>query len=80
MAEFERNVIRERTLEGLRAARAHGVIFGRRRLLSSEAQKKLVKDYHSGELVSVLAAKYKISCRTVYNYIYRCRANTTAKK
>ena len=72
LATFERDLIRERTLAGLSAARAVGRIGGRRRLLTPEmietvrtlaANPKLTKP--------MIAAKLKISVPTLYRALNR---------
>ena len=47
LAEFERNLIVERTKAGLDAARARGRIGGRRKKLAPEQRKLMVKLYHA---------------------------------
>jgi len=70
LAEFELNIIRERTLAGLAAARARGKVGGRRPSLNNkkrEALKKLYfdKSYSAKELCEI----FKISRTTLYKYI-----------
>ena len=48
IAQFERDVIADRTKEGLKAARARGRVGGRPKV-DSEITKKAVKLYHSGQ-------------------------------
>jgi DNA invertase Pin-like site-specific DNA recombinase len=48
IAQFERDVIADRTKEGLKAARARGRVGGRPKI-DSEITKKAVKLYHSGQ-------------------------------
>ncbi len=45
VAEFERDIIRERTLAGLAAARSRGVKLGRPRLAISESTAKQLKEF-----------------------------------
>ena len=70
LAEFERDLIRERTMAGLRAARARGRFGGRRREMSAEKVKmaaSLIKD----ETVSVseICQTLGISRSTLYRYV-----------
>lgn len=70
LAEFERNLIRERSLAGLRAARARGRSGGRRYKLTDTEVKMLKALYDSRKVpVSEIAAKFNISVKTVYNYL-----------
>ena len=80
LAEFERNLIRERTQAGLKAARARGRMGGRPKALSSEKRKLAVKLYdeqqHSVEQVCELMG---ISKPTLYKYIEAERGINTGK-
>lgn len=73
LAEFERDLIRERTKAGLEAARARGRKGGRRSGLSPEAQKKamLVEMYYKEEKLGVdeIAKTVGISKMTLYKYL-----------
>ncbi|OLI96167.1 recombinase family protein [Xanthomonas oryzae] len=67
LAEFERNLIRERTQAGLSAARARGRHGGRRPKLDAQ-QIKEIKQLMSDPTipVSVIAKRYKVSRTTIY--------------
>ena len=73
LAEFERDLIRERTRAGLEAARARGRKGGRPRGLSEAARKKAVVAealYRAGELsVKEIAGHLAISKATLYKYL-----------
>jgi DNA invertase Pin-like site-specific DNA recombinase len=73
LAEFERDIIRERTKAGLAAARARGRVGGRPKGLSKEAQHKAIiaeKLYRDGELtVKQICQQLSISRGTFYNYL-----------
>jgi DNA invertase Pin-like site-specific DNA recombinase len=73
LAEFERDLIKERTQAGLQAARARGRLGGRPKGLSEAAQKKAVAAealYHKGELsVNDIAHNLDISKATLYSYL-----------
>jgi len=66
MAELERGLIRERTIEGMKAAKARGVKIGRPRKLSErciiEAQNKLKQGQST---LAALAKFYKVSPATL---------------
>jgi len=73
LAEFERDIISERTKAGLRSARARGRVGGRPKGLSEEAQKTALAAeslYKEGKLkVNEIARKLNISKATLYNYL-----------
>jgi DNA invertase Pin-like site-specific DNA recombinase len=70
LAEFERNLIRERTQAGLAAARARGRIGGRPRALSDKQQQMLFKLYDSKEhSMADICHILNISKPTVYSYL-----------
>ncbi|MGU3540406.1 recombinase family protein [Methylobacterium sp. A54F] len=75
LAEFERSIIRERTMAGLRAARARGRLGGRPRLLSTadiDVAKVLLRD---GTLtVSGVAERLGVTASTLYRYLPAARA------
>lgn len=74
LAEFERDIIRERTHAGLSAARARGRTGGRPKGLSLEAQLKAqyAKKLYSDRSMSIveICKKVGVSRRTLYNYIH----------
>lgn len=72
LAEFEREIIRERTNAGLAAARARGRKGGRRPGLSEEAKKKarIAESYYKEEMpVDEIAKSLSISKATLYTYL-----------
>ncbi|CAG5075065.1 DNA-invertase hin [Dyadobacter sp. CECT 9623] len=83
LAEFERDLIRERTKSGLDAARARGRKGGRSRGLSKEAEKTAMLAqtlYNERKLgVNEIAADLKISKMTLYKYL-RHRGVTISSK
>jgi DNA invertase Pin-like site-specific DNA recombinase len=74
LAEFERDIIRERTHAGLSAARARGRTGGRPKGLSLEAQLKAqyAKKLYADRSLSIveICKKVGVSRRTLYNYIH----------
>ena len=72
-AEFEKDLIRERTKAGLEAARERGKKGGRRKGLSKEAQQKAIiaENYYNEGIKSVneIATDLKISKMTMYKYL-----------
>ena len=71
LAEFERNIIRERTRAGLEVARARGKIGGRPKSLSKEQHKRLRKMYFDNTDLSIkeLCEIFRISRPTLYRYV-----------
>ena len=70
LAEFERNIIRERTQAGLSAARARGRVGGRKPLLNEKQKREiraLLKD--PSIAVSDVAKRYGVSRTTIYKSV-----------
>jgi DNA invertase Pin-like site-specific DNA recombinase len=61
IAEFERDLIRERTGEGRKRAMAMGVKFGRKRKLSDYQRREAIKRRAAGETLKAIAASYGVS-------------------
>jgi len=70
LAEFERNLIKERTQAGLAAARARGRLGGRPKSLDENKRKVVVDLYNKKELmVKEICEMMEISKPTLYSYI-----------
>jgi DNA invertase Pin-like site-specific DNA recombinase len=70
LAEFERNLIRERTLAGLKAARARGRKGGRPKKLSQKELKTIRALLRSNEVpVKDIAAQFGVNRSTLYRNI-----------
>lgn len=84
LAEFELDIIRERTKAGLAAARARGRIGGRPKGLSKKAQHTAIiaeKLYQERELtVKEICEQLSISRGTFYNYLRYRGANIGAPR
>lgn len=78
LTEFERNIIRERTMAGLAAAKARGRRGGRPRALSEQnivAAKALIKD--GSMTIAQVAMQLGVSDATLYKYIPHPRSTVT---
>src|SRR6516162_1401659 len=60
IAEFERELIRERTGEGRKRAMAAGIKFGRKRKLSEYQRAEAVKRRSAGETLTSIAKSYAV--------------------
>lgn len=73
LAEFERDVIRERTMAGLKAARARGRVGGRPPGISKDAEKTAIAAevlYKEGNLeINEICNKLRITKPTLYKYL-----------
>lgn len=72
LAEFERDIIRERTKAGLAAARARGRLGGKKKGLTSEAIKKAetaVMLYKEKKTAEEIASIIGVGRATVYRYL-----------
>lgn len=74
-AEFEVDLLRMRTREGMAIARAKGKLKGRQPKLSKKQQAELVRMYEAGDhSITDLAEVFSISRPTVYRTINRARS------
>jgi len=81
LAEFERNLIRERTQAGLAAARARGRLGGRPKSLDENKRKVVVDLYNKKELlVKEICEMMNISKPTLYSYIKESQKSKKLKK
>jgi DNA invertase Pin-like site-specific DNA recombinase len=73
LAEFEREIIRQRTIEGLKAARARKKVLGRPKGLTKAAQQKAATAsalYREGTFTTAeICEQLNISIPTLYNYL-----------
>jgi DNA invertase Pin-like site-specific DNA recombinase len=70
LAEFERNLIRERTRAGLAAARARGRKGGRKPKLDNQQVREIRALLRDPEIkVSEVAQRYGVSRTTLYKYV-----------
>ncbi|MEK4242795.1 recombinase family protein [Janibacter sp. FSL W8-0316] len=79
VAEFEADLNRQRTLEGLAIAREQGRLNGKPPKLNERRTKKLLQDYEAGTAtVGQLAEDYNVSRATVYRTLKRAKAGVRA--
>lgn len=77
VAEFERNIIRERSIAGLEVARANGVRFGRLPALNERQAARLTKQWATGKYSkSELATMHGVSMSTVKRTLWRLGLDT----
>jgi len=68
-AEFERTLIKERQLEGIKLAKKRGIYKGRRAALSDDQITLLKEQISLGSNKSELAKEFGISRETLYKYL-----------
>jgi DNA invertase Pin-like site-specific DNA recombinase len=78
VAEFERDLLRERQREGIAIAKAKGVYKGRKKALTSEQAVELIQCARSGMPKAELARSYGISRETLYQYLRAGERRTSA--
>lgn len=70
LAEFERNLIQERTQAGLKAARARGRLGGRPKALDNDKRRLAVNLYNEGKTpIDKICSMMGISKPTLYAYV-----------
>lgn len=73
-AQFERSLIKERQLEGIRAAKAAGKHLGRAASLSPEQVEEIIEKINQGQTKKDLAIEYGVSRQTLYKTLARNKA------
>ncbi|WP_448555759.1 recombinase family protein [Thalassotalea montiporae] len=69
IAEFENEIRKERQLDGIEAAKAKGVQFGRKAKLTDEQLLQMKEDREGGMLVKDVATKYGLNKSSVYRLL-----------
>jgi DNA invertase Pin-like site-specific DNA recombinase len=69
VAQFERDLIKERQRDGIALAKQRGAYTGRKKALSEEKVTELRRRTASGEKKAHLAREFGISRETVYQYL-----------
>ena len=78
LAEFERNVIRERTQAGLTAARARGRCGGRKPKIGDKERREIQALYDAKTVpVTDIAKRYGVSRTTLYKHLDQPKASLT---
>jgi DNA invertase Pin-like site-specific DNA recombinase len=68
LAQFERDLIIERTKAGVTAAKARGVKFGRERSLTDAQVREALRLMKSGRSVRSIAAQFGVTTMTIYKW------------
>jgi DNA invertase Pin-like site-specific DNA recombinase len=77
LAEFEKNLINERSKAGLNAARARGKLGGRPKALDRNQQQLAIKLYNERQhSIAEICQMMKISKPTLYSYVSSSAQNT----
>lgn len=70
LSQFERDLIAERTIDGMKAARARGRCGGRPRLGTDKDRKQALAMYHANAMTNKeIAEKFGVSLRTLSRWI-----------
>jgi DNA invertase Pin-like site-specific DNA recombinase len=69
VAQFERDLIRERQREGIALAKRRGAYAGRKKALIPERVEELCARVGNGERKAALAREFGISRETLYQYL-----------
>ncbi len=80
VAQFERDLIRERQREGITLAKQRGVYRGRAKSLSEERAEELRRRAAAGEKKAQLAREFGISRETLYQYLRSRRGHNLASR
>jgi len=70
-AEFEREMIRERTKSGMQAAKIRGIRLGRPRSLQPDEEVQAVKQWHTGRYtLTAIAHQYGVHLSSIKRAVY----------
>lgn len=69
IAQFETEIRAERQMDGIKKAQDNGVVFGRVKVLTNEQVEQLKSKRQNGTLIKDLMADYKLSKKSIYNYL-----------
>ena len=65
VAQFERDLLIERTQSGLARAKSQGKVFGRPKILSSLQKDQIVQQLQTGNTVTSIARNFEVSRQTI---------------
>jgi DNA invertase Pin-like site-specific DNA recombinase len=71
VAEFERGLIAERTVDGMAEMKAQGRSVGKPRFFDKEKQAEFKRRYKAGESVEAIAKSWKKTPKMIYTYFKR---------
>ncbi len=69
IAQFETEIRAERQMDGIKKAKANGVVFGKVKTLTPDQVTELKSKRQRGILIKDLMAEYKLSKKSIYNYL-----------
>ena len=69
IAQFETEIRAERQMDGIVKAKERGVLFGRKKKMTSQQIEELQERRKSGTLIKTLMADYNLSKASVYRYL-----------
>lgn len=65
VAQFERDLLIERTQSGLARAKSHGKILGRPKILSDTQTKQVIEQLQTGKAIAAIAKNFNVSRQTI---------------
>jgi DNA invertase Pin-like site-specific DNA recombinase len=80
LVDFESRIMKERVNIGLFDARQRGIFGGRRKKLSPEQEKRLVRLYKADSPTKALMAEFEISRNSLYEYLHKNGVALRSKK
>lgn len=80
VAEFERELIRERQKEGILQAKKLGKYKGRKCALNAEQTERIRERINSREKITVLAREYGVTRQTIYRHLHRQSISESLKQ
>ena len=69
IAQFETEIRAGRQMDGIKKAKANGIVFGRVKTLTPDQVAELKSKRQSGILIKELMAEYKLSKKSIYNWL-----------
>ncbi len=79
IAQFETEIRAERQMDGIRKAKEHGVIFGRKKKLTRQQIAELRHRREQGDLIKILMKNYNLSKASVYRYLGETDSDLSAQ-